>query len=152
MDFQLSRDHFRENHFSGFFSSRSCFLRLTKMNDHFAGFFSRRRPRSFYCYFFSPEPVIIFVDHFAGFSPVIWISLGVRGAAETHSKTEFEANNAGSRHGFGIKPVSMANTAIPWGRGGGGEEGSKGMGFGRRPLFPVKALSQSRRLWPLCGW
>ena len=96
--------------------------------------------------------MIIFVDHFAGFSLVIWISLGVRGAAETHSKTEFEANNAGSRHGFGIKPVSMANPATPWGRGGGGEEGSKGMGFGRRPLFPGKALSQSRRLWPLCGW
>ena len=89
-------------------------------------------------FFFSPEPVIIFVDHFAGFSPVIWISLGVRGAAETHSKTEFEANNAGSRHGFGIKPVSMANPAIPWGRGGGGEEGSKGMGLGGDHCFPAK--------------
>ena len=82
--------------------------------------------------------MIIFVDHFAGFSPVIWISLGVRGAAETHSKTEFEANNAGSRHGFGIKPESMANPAVPWGRGGGGEEGSKGMGLGGDHCFPAK--------------
>ena len=46
--FQLSRDHFRENHFAGFFSSHACFLSLTKMNDHFADFFSRQ---SFWCFF-----------------------------------------------------------------------------------------------------
>ena len=106
------------------------FFFLTRAGDHFR--------RSFCWIFFSPEPVIIFVDHFAGFSLVIWISLGVRGAAETHSKTEFEANNAGSRHGFGIKPESMANPAVPWGRGGGGEEGSKGMGLGGDHCFPAK--------------
>ena len=138
------------------------------MNDHFADFFSRQ---SFWWVFFSPEPVIIFDDHFAGFffspEPVIifvdhfagffltragdhfrrsfcWIFpgnldfVGVRGAAETHSKTEFEANNAGSRHGYGIKPESMANPAVPWGRGGGGEEGSKGMGLGGDHCFPAK--------------
>ena len=65
--------------------------------------------------------MIIFADYFDGFSPVTWTSFrskrrSVRGAVETHSKTELAANNADSRHVFGIKPVLTANLAIPWRR------------------------------------
>ena len=152
MDFQLSRDHFRENHFSGFFSSRSCFLRLTKMNDHFSGFFSRRRPRSFYWYFFSPEPMIIFVDHFAVFSsnlnfvciPFEALRKHVRGAVE-NSKAESGVNNADSRHVFGVQLVLMVSLAITMGSGTGGAT-TKGKGFWRRPSLPAKSSSQSQRL------
>ena len=98
--------------------------------------------------------MIIFVDHFAGFSSILdfacipfkTLRKHVRGAVEAHSKTEFGANNADSRHVFGIQLVLMVSLAIARGSGTGGAT-TKGKGFGRRPSpLPAKSSSQSRRL------
>ena len=97
--------------------------------------------------------MIIFVDHFAVFSsnldfvciPFEALRKHVRGAVETHSKVEFGANNAESRHVFGIQLVLMISLAITMGSGTGGAT-TKGKGFWRRPSLPAKSSSQSRRL------
>ena len=96
--------------------------------------------------------MIIFVDHFAVFSsnldfvciPFEALRKHVRGAVE-NSKAEFGANNADSRHVFGIQLVLMVSLAITMGSGTGGAT-TKGKGFWRRPSLPAKSSSQSRRL------
>ena len=165
VDFSAFAWSFSRKSFCWFFLLTCLFLVSHQNEWSFCWFFL---PTIILVVFFSPEPVIIFVDHFAGFfshqsrwsfSPIIlldfpqwfgfrWVYEAlrkhVRGTVE-NSKAEFGANNADSRHVFGIQLLLMVSLAITMGSGTGGAT-TKGKGFWRRPSLPAKSSSQSRRL------